>query len=955
MNEYDHAIAVIGFAGRFPGADSVAELWTRLCAGESGLTRFDPAELLAARVPAADVTDPAYVPVRGVVDGIEDFDADLFGMSPREAELTDPQHRVLLEVARTALEHAGYAPEHCADRVGVFVGSGASSYLAGNLVGLAAEDGDLALALGNDPAFLATRLAHRLNLRGPALTVQTACSTSLVAVHLAGQSLLSGESGIALAGGVSVEVPQTGGHRHTPNGIVSSDGRCRSFDAAADGTVRGNGAAIVVLKHAEAALADGDTIYALIRGSAVNNDGAVKIGFTAPSVTGQAEVIALAHEVAGVGADDIAYVEAHATATPLGDPIEVAALTEAFRRGTDRVGYCALGALKPNIGHLDYAAGVAGLLKAVLALHHESIPPTIDFERPNPKIDFAGSPFFVNTELRSWPRVPGTPRRCGVSAFGFGGTNAHVVLEEAPFRPSTSDRPGHPVLLPLSARTADALGKLITATGDELATTELAPADVAHTLQTGRTAFVHRAAVAVDDFGAVTAPLLASARVARDVHDVVFLFPGQGTFRPGMLRELYDRCRTVRDTVDECSDLLGRDADVDLRAVLCGDADSATIRQPAMFTAGLALSALVRGFGIEPSALLGHSLGEYVAATVAGAWTVADAMAVVVRRGAAMAGMPPGAMLAVAASPEELDRRLPDGVWISGVHGPGSLTVAGAPDAIARCRAALLADGVHVTRVAVDRAFHTPHVECALPELRAAVGAVEHRPLTTPLIANHTGGSIPVGALLSTQHWAHHAREPVRLDAAMSTALARPGVAFFELGGRSGLVDAVRLNAGGTRTEAFALGGQTADPILRERDVLAALARFWAAGGTLDWTALPASSRRRVPLPTYPYDRRRHWVDAADRVVPVDAMPDSTAGPVDATADRVRGIWTELLGHAAFAPGVNFLELGGSSLTAIQMATRLRREFGVRLSLSALFDSPTIEGIAGLVRARTTR
>ena len=948
MTDYRNAVAIVGLAGRFPGAADIEQYWTLLSQGRRGLTRFAAEELIAAGATPAELADPDYVPVRGVLPGVEEFDAELFGMTAREAELTDPQQRLLLESARTALEDAGYRPKGCAERVGVFVGAGPSSYRVNNLAGLAREVGELALSLGNDPAFLATRISYLLDLRGPAVTVQTACSTSLVAVHLACQSVLSGESELAVAGGASVTVPQASGYWHTRNGITSADGRCRSFDAAAGGTVAGNGAGVVVLKHAEAAIADRDTIYALIAGSAVNNDGAAKLGFTAPSIAGQAEVIALAHEVSGVSPDDIGYVEAHATATELGDPIEVAALTEAFRRGSRRTGYCALGAVKPNVGHLDAAAGIAGLLKAVLALHREQLPPTIDFDTPNPKIDFAGSPFFVNTESRPWPRVDGAPRYCGVSSFGFGGTNAHAILAEAPPIPSsTSDE--RPVLLPLSAATPQALAALIESTSAALA--DVAPADAAHTLRHGRTVFAHRAAIATDRRDGLAEPLLASRRTAGPIGNVVFLFPGQGTLRPGMLRELYHRYPVVGDTVDDCAKELTAELGIDLREVLCGDADLPAVRQPALFVAGLSLSALAVHLGLAPTAVFGHSLGEYVAATVAGALPVGDALTLVARRGLAMAQLPPGAMLVVAGQPAKLAPLLPTGVWIAGINGPDSVTVAGHPEPIDRLRDRLRAERVATTRLDVDIAFHTPLVEPALPEL----SEVAAQPLGIPLIGGETGALIPAGARLDGDHWVAHARRPVRLDAAMATVLALPDALYLELGAGRGLTAALGRAATGQRPAAFAVGGR--DPVLREVDVLGALAGCWTAGGPLDFAALPGQRGRRIPLPTYPYQRRRHWIDAPGAATEV-AEPEPAAPaaqPVDETVARISRIWTELLGADAARPSVNFLELGGTSLTAIQLLTRLRRDFGVRLPLRAVFDNPSIEGIAELVRAKVGR
>ncbi|UJW29936.1 acyltransferase domain-containing protein [Saccharothrix sp. AJ9571] len=949
MTDLEDAIAVVGFAGSFPGADSVAEFWENLKAGRSSLTRFTEEELVAAGVPQETVRDEHYVPVRGVLREIEGFDADLFGLTPREAGLTDPQQRLMLECARTALESAGYPPESCPVRVGVYLGGSASTYLSHHVLpaGIAAEVGELAVRLGNDTAFLATRVAYLLDLHGPALTVQTACSTSLVAVHMAGQALLCGEAELAIAGGVSITVPQVSGQPHTPNGIISADGRLRSFDAAANGTVGGNGGAVVLLKRAEAALADGDPIHALIRGSAVNNDGGAKVGFTAPAAAGQAEVIALAHRIAGVGPDDISYVEAHATGTELGDPVEVAALADVFRRGTGRTEPCALGSVKPNIGHLDAAAGVAGLLKAVLALREEVIPPTIEFDRINPHIPLAGSPFAVTTKLTPWPRVPGAPRRCGVSSFGIGGTNAHMVLEEAPV-PAERPVAGRPVILPLSARTERALGALAKAT-----TATLPPLpDAAHTLQTGRTEFGHRAAVVADPADTpaeLHARLISAARSPRSADEVVFLFPGQGTFRPGLLAELSTRSAAVRSLVDESADVLREPV---LAELLRDETTTAEpwLAQTALFVTGCALARLFEDGGIRPSAVLGHSLGEYAAACVAGAAPFDEMLALVARRAQAMTATPPGAMLAVAAADRRV-RALPaEGVWISGVHGPEAVVVAGTPASVRALAGRLAAEGIATVDLKVEHAYHTPLIEPALAELREAATAIDWQPLKVPLYANASGQ--PVRSV-DAEHWVTQAASPVRLADAVAGVLALPSPVLLELGPGQVLTDVVRRLGGAGDPAVFPVGRRTRSGRVRERDVLGVVAGYWTAGGRVDWTAFRTEEGRRVPMATYPYQRERHWLEP--RPVAPAAVASSEAavvvGEPDEVTAAVRRIWVELIGHDRFSPDDNFLDLGGNSLTAVQMLTRLRDRFGVKLSLHSLFDHPTVNGIAGLVAA----
>ncbi|HEY2737472.1 MAG TPA: beta-ketoacyl synthase N-terminal-like domain-containing protein, partial [Thermoanaerobaculia bacterium] len=491
------SIAIIGMSGRFPGAPDLATYWRNLRDGVESISFFSPGELAASGVPAELIADPAYVPARGILDDPEGFDAALFGFAPGEAERMDPQHRVFLECAWEALDDAGYDPARIAGPVGVFAGASLNAFALSRLhAALSAPGESLLAAIANDRDFLPTRVSHKLNLRGPSLSVGTACSTSLVALHLACQSLLSGECDVALAGAVRIATPQKSGFLHRPGDIVAPDGRCRAFDARAEGTVGGNGAGVVVLKRLADARADGDAIRAIVRGSAVNNDGADKIGYTAPGIAGQAAVIREALAVAGVSPDDIGYVEAHGTGTALGDPVEIAALTQAFRHGhgsdnnTTRTGFCRLGSVKTNIGHLDTAAGMAGLIKTVLALENGQIPPSLHFETPNPGIDFAASPFTVNAALSPWPRGA-APRRAGVSSFGLGGTNVHVILEEAPPAQS-SPSPSGDHLLVLSARSAAALETATDRLADHLRRHSESVSDIAYTLQTGRAELEHR-------------------------------------------------------------------------------------------------------------------------------------------------------------------------------------------------------------------------------------------------------------------------------------------------------------------------------------------------------------------------------------------------------------------------------------------------------------------------------
>ncbi|MCS6844070.1 MAG: type I polyketide synthase, partial [Caldilineales bacterium] len=646
----DAAVAIVGMAGRFPGAPDVETFWEHLRRGVEGVRDFTDEEMLAASASPADLANPLYVRRGGALEGIELFDAAFFGIYPREAEIMDPQQRLFLETAWEALERAGYNPETYPGAIGVFAGMGLSTYLMFNLLqNRSVRETVLPYQLGlaNDKDYLATRVAYKLNLRGPSLTVQTACSTSLMAVHLACQSLLNYGCDMALAGGVTVNPRQKAGYLYQEGGILSPDGYCRPFDARANGTVSGNGVGIVVLKRLADALADGDTVYAVIRGTAANNDGSAKVGFTAPSVEGQAEVIANAQAIADVTPDTISYVEAHGTGTSLGDPIEIAALTEVWRRqGANRPHVCAIGSVKSNVGHLDAAAGIASLIKVALALHHEAIPPSLHYTAPNPNIDFVHSPFFVNAALRPWPRTPGRPRRAGVSSFGIGGTNVHAVLEEAPegVPAPAEERPSRPwQLLLLSARTPTALDQATRNLADHLRRqTDADLPDVAYTLQVGRKHFPHRRMVvcrsAAEGVAALEEPGHSlTAEAPADPAGVVFMFSGQGSQYVGMARDLYEREPVFRAELDHCCALLQRHLGFDLRSVLFPAPSDETVAshrliqtavtQPALFAVEYALARHWMAWGVQPAAMIGHSIGEYVAACLAGVFSLEDALA----------------------------------------------------------------------------------------------------------------------------------------------------------------------------------------------------------------------------------------------------------------------------------------------------------------------------------------
>ncbi|WP_164014714.1 type I polyketide synthase [Pyxidicoccus trucidator] len=887
-------IAIIGMTGRFPGAPDLDTFWRNLREGVESIRPLADAELDALGLDAALRQDASWVKATAALEGMELFDAGFFGYTPREAELMDPQHRVFLECCWEALEHAGYAPGSSGDfkgAIGVFGGAPTNTYLLHNLVPNADQLSMLdqvQIDVANGGDFLTTRVAYKLNLRGPGYSILSACSTSLVATHVACQSLLNEECDVALAGGVSVHVKHPEGYRYLPGGIVSPDGHCRAFDAKADGTVFGSGAGVVVLKRLADALEDGDSIHAVIKGSAINNDGAVKVGYTAPGVEGQAAVISEALGAAGVEPESIGYVEAHGTGTKMGDPIEVRALTKAFRPRKAPATPAAtpprripIGSVKTNIGHLANAAGVSSLIKAVLSLEHRELPPTLHFEQPSPEIDFDSSPFYVNAKLEPWPAHPKHPRRAGVSSFGVGGTNAHVVLQEAPVLPPSGPSRKAQVLV-LSARSATALdaatqrlaGHLKAHPGQSLA-------DVAYTLQVGRQPMSHRRVLVCTDHDDALAALEAEGTPrcltdAPQVQDrpVAFLFPGQGSQYVGMARGLYDAEPVFREHLDACALHLLPHLGLDLRAVLYPDAAGAeeaarklgqtALTQPALFAVEYALARLWMSWGVKPRAMLGHSVGEYVAACLAGVFELKDALALVAKRGQLMQSLPAGAMLSVPLPESGLRAHLTPELSLAAVNGPGLTVVAGPEEAVAALQAKLEALGVGVARLHTSHAFHSAMMDPILPAFLDAVRAVKRSAPKLPFLSNVTGTWIEPAQATDPEYWARHLRQAVRFDEGLRTLAQQPATALLEVGPGTTLTSLARRQPDAEARIALSC---TRHPRETNADdvtvLLTALGRLWLGGVHPDWAGFAKKEqRRRLPLPTYPFERQRYWIDA---------------------------------------------------------------------------------------------
>lgn len=1006
-------IAVIGMSARFPGAKSINQFWENLKNSVESITFFSDKELEERGINTESLKKTNYVKAWGVLEDIEYFDEDFFNYTPKEAEIMDPQLRIFLECAWHALEDAGYNPDTYEGLIGLYAGNAPNaSWLVQNYVnGKINPGGEFTAILLNE--HFSTQVSYRLNLKGPSIMMRTACSTSLVSIHMACVGLLGSECDMALAGGVTLSLPQETGYIYQEGMIHSSDGHCRTFDAQASGSVFGNGVGIVVLKRLTDAQADEDFIYAVVKGSAVNNDGIRKVGYTAPSEEGQTDVIRTAYLLADVEPESIGYIEAHGTATPLGDPVEIEALKQAFN--TNKKEFCAIGSVKTNLGHLNAASGVAGFIKTILALKHGQIPKSLNFETLNPKIHLKNSPFYVNTELSSWKNNT-YPRRAGVSSFGLGGTNAHVVLEEAPSAPHAErkaqgekhtaedawnqETPGYQLIL-LSAKTRSVLDHLSTNLAEFFKQNpEIHLADAVYTLQVGRKAFQYRKMLVCRS--KIEAIQLLSGN-SKKVHTfyskpehrpVIFMFPGQGDQYINMGIDLYRTEPLFRQEIDRCFEILKPLIGHDIKEILyppagghnsnrayIPDINQTIITQPLVFIFEYALTKLLINWGITPRAMIGYSLGEYTAACISGVFSLEDALKVVFIRGKLMLEAPAGAMLSVPLTEPELTPLLDKEISLAIINGP-SCIVAGSEDAIDAFENRMKQERLVCMRVNMGHAAHSSLMNNIKEEYQNHLEKVTLNKPQIPYISNVSGTWISIEEATDPAYWSTHLCSTVRFSQGINELLEQENALFLEIGPGRSLGNILRQHP--HKKEEHRVINMIKHPQQQVSDdyfLLTKLGQMWLYGLSIDWPVFYRYRKEkplRMPLPKYPFERHRYWIGGSPSQVGVQSdnssdiegkhgitreaaprqqllrerpsLPDDFVAPRDELEQFIADLWQQVLGFSKISVDENFFDLNGDSLTATQLITRLQQAYPIELSLQEFFEKPTITHLAEMVK-----
>jgi len=986
-------IAIIGMACRFPGADNVDEFWQNIKNGIESIIDFNDEELRSYGIPEEWIKAPNFVKRGTILNNIDKFDASFFGYSPRDALFMDPQQRIFLELAYESLENAGYTTESCDNSIGVFAGVSPNEYL--NIISSSIDSSDNAtqmeLLINNDKDFLSTRVSYKMDLKGPSMTVQAGCSTSLLATHLACQSLLSYQCSLAMTGGTCVNLTKSRGYFYQDGVILSPDGHCRAFDEKARGTVSSQGVAVIVLKRLSEAIADGDHIYAAIRGSAVNNDGGAKIGYTAPSVDGQAEVIAMAHAVSDTPAETIGYIETHGTGTIMGDPIEIEALTRAFRMSTSKKQFCAIGSVKTNIGHTDITAGLAGVIKTALMLKNREIPPSLNFTNPNPEINFSDSPFYVSTEFSEW-NSGNSPRRAGVSSFGIGGTNVHVILEEAKNNKPPDKSRNHQLLM-ISARTESALNTACQKLSSYIKQSpDFCLPDASFTLQVGRKRFNHRRVIICNDKN--DAVLKLEGHLDEEVitgdntnHDipVTFLFSGQGTQYAGMGYELYKNEAIFREYMDKCFSIIAENHSIDLSRILFPvkekekDAHElitqTAMAQLSLFVIEYSLAQLWISWGIKPESMVGHSIGEYAAACISGVFTLETAIAIVTARGSLMQEAESGAMIAVDFPVSEASSIAGDALSIAAINTPQSFVVSGDFPAISSLEYRLEEKKISYRRLHTSHAFHSKMMEPILEKFREEVSRHKLNAPAIPFLSNLTGKWITDDEARNPDYWVKHLRSTVLFSECIKTLMEKRDGIILETGPGNTLCSLVmqQRNKQGLKN-VFSSLPRADENTPDQKHLITTLGRLWVAGIEPDWNNYyKFETRHRIPLPSYPFERKSYWPVTKDNTVtknqttPFYLPSDISDVAIDNNQNKkildrsnneielkLISLWEDVLKINGIKNDDNFFELGGNSLIGANLIALVNKEFKINLAVNSIFYAPTVSLIAKLIGKKIT-